>query len=143
MNHRSTTHGEAPGSPLIGGPAQRTPAEGALRAFIAALSAADLSAATACFTRAGCMLTPDGTAVHGRADIAPILAQLIARETEIEVEQLAIHVAGDVALASGRLAMRSTGLAGERLVQDCGSNVALQRVEGTWKIAVLAPWANH
>ena len=122
-------------------PAQGTPAEGALYSFIAALSAGELSAATACFTREGCMVTPDGTAVHGRAAIAPILAQLIARRTEIEVEQLAIHTAKDVALAGGRLAIRSQGPDGSVLVQPCSPTVALQRVEGVWKIAVLAPWA--
>lgn len=114
-------------------------AEGALHSFVAALGSADLGAATACFTREGCMITPDGTAVHGRAGIGPLLAQLIARETEIEIEQLAIHTARDVALATGRLAIRSDG---GRLVQSCGPTVALQRVEGTWKIAVLAPWAS-
>jgi len=123
-------------------PAQGAPAEGALYSFVAALSAGELGGATACFTREGCLVTPDGTAVHGRADIATILAQLIARRTEIEIEQLAIHTAKDVALAGGRLAIRSQGPDGSVLVQPCSPTVALQRVEGIWKIAVLAPWAN-
>jgi ketosteroid isomerase-like protein len=123
-------------------PAMETPAEGAIYSFIAALGAGELSAATACFTREGCMVTPDGTAVHGRAGIAPILAQLIARRTEIQIEQLAIQTAKDVALAGGRLAIRSQGPDGSVLVQPCRPTVALQRVEGVWKIAVLAPWSN-
>jgi ketosteroid isomerase-like protein len=129
-------------STAIAKPVQGTPAESALYSFLAALGAGELNAATACFTREGCMVTPDGTAVHGRAGIAPILAQLIARRTQIEVEQLAIHTANDVALAGGRLAIRSRGPDGNVLIQPCSPTVALQRVEGIWKIAVLAPWAN-
>ena len=40
------------------------------------------------------MITPDGTAVHGRSQIATILSQLVARRTEIEVEQLVLRRAG-------------------------------------------------
>ena len=113
-----------------------------LHAFIAAIGAGDRRAAAACFTREGCLVTPDGTAVHGRPEIAAILAQMIARNTEIEVEQLAIRPAGDVALAGGRLAMSSDGPEGRRVVQACRSSLVLREVEGAWKIAILAPWAN-
>jgi uncharacterized protein (TIGR02246 family) len=112
----------------------------ALYAFNAALSEGDLSAAAACFTREGCLVTPDGTAVHGRSDIAAILAQMIAQRTEIEVEQLAVRTAGDVALAGGNLTMRSDGPEGRRLEQRCSPTIAIRRVEESWKIAILAPW---
>jgi uncharacterized protein (TIGR02246 family) len=118
------------------------PAQNALYAFIAALSAGNLAGTAACFTREGCMITPDGTAVHGRSEITAILAQLIARRTEIEVEQLVVRRAGDVALATGRLTMRSDGPQGARIEQTCHPTLALHRIEDRWKIAILAPWAS-
>jgi len=129
--------------PVSGQATQSAQAENALYAFIAAVSARDAVTAAACFTREGCLITPDGTAVHGRADIAGILAQLIARRTEIEVERLAVRRAGDVALATGHLKMRSDAAEGTRIAQACDPTIALRRVEGTWKIAILAPWAFH
>ena len=137
---RSATLTASPASDSGPAPA---PAENALYAFIAALGAGDLGAAAACFTREGCMITPDGTAVHGRSEIAAILAQLIARRTEIEVAQLVLRRAGDVALATGCLTLRSDGPEGARIEQSCDPTLALRRVEGCWKIAILAPWASH
>jgi uncharacterized protein (TIGR02246 family) len=116
-------------------------AETALYALVAALGKGDLPAAAACFTREGCMVTPDGTSVHGREQISALLAQLIARRTEIEVQQLVVRRAGDVALASGRLTLRSDATEGTRIAQPCDPTLALHRVEGRWKIAVLAPWS--
>jgi len=122
-------------------PLRPAPALNALYSFNAAVSAGDVSAAAACFTRDGCLITPDGTAVHGRSEIGAILAQMVARRTEIEAEQVVARTAGEVALASGRLTMRSDGPEGARLVQSCSPILALRRMEGTWKIAILAPWA--
>jgi uncharacterized protein (TIGR02246 family) len=130
-------------TPSAGSTPAPAPAENALYAFIAALSDGNLDAAAACFTREGCMVTPDGTAVHGRSEITAILAQLIARRTEIEVAQLVLRRAGDVALATGRLTLRSDGPEGARIEQACDPTLALRRVEGRWKIAILAPWASH
>ena len=130
-------------APATGSGPAPAAAENALYAFVSALSGGKLSAAAACFTREGCMVTPDGTAVHGRSEIAAILAQLIARRTEIEVAQLVLRRAGDVALATGRLTLRSDGPEGARIEQSCDPTLALRRVEGAWKIAILAPWAAH
>ena len=113
----------------------------ALHAFAATLASGDLSAAAACFTRTACFLTPDGTAVHGREEISAVLAQLIARRTEIVLEQLVVRRAGEVALGSGRWTIRSDGPERSRFVQDGAPTLVLQRIEGVWKIAVLAPWA--
>lgn len=112
----------------------------ALHDLLTALSAGKLSSAAACFTREGCLITPDGTAVHGRSNISGVLAQLIARRTEIEVEQVVVRGAGDVAFASGRLTMDSDGPDGTRFVQSCDLNLVLHRVEAEWRIAILAPW---
>lgn len=113
----------------------------AVDSFSAAVNGGDLDAAAACFTREACLITPDGTAVNGRSEIAAILAQLIARGTRVEVEQLVLQSAGDVALASGRLTMRSPGPGRESLSQSLTSALAMRRVEGLWKIAIFSPWA--
>ena len=112
----------------------------ALHSFIAAVSAGELSTAAARFTREGCLITPDGTAVYGRPSIAGVLKQLAARRTQIEVEQIAVRGAGDVAFASGRLTMRSDGPEETRFAQSCTLNLVLRRIEAEWKIAILAPW---
>lgn len=117
--------------------------DNALASFTAALSGGDLKGAAACFTREGCLITPDGTAVHGREDIAGVLAQLIASRTEIEIERVVVRVAGDVALASGHVTMRSDGPEGTRFAQECDPMSVIHRVDGTWKIAVIAPWGSH
>jgi uncharacterized protein (TIGR02246 family) len=127
-------------STTLAQPKKQPPAESALYGFIAALQAGQLPTAAACFTREGCMITPDGTAVHGRSEILALLAQLVARRTEIEVEQLVVRRAGDVALATGQLTLRSDGPEGARIAQTCAPTVTLRRIEGVWKIAILAPW---
>jgi uncharacterized protein (TIGR02246 family) len=128
---------------LAEGAVEAADADAAVYGFVAAVGAGDAVSAAACFTRKGCLVTPDGTAVHGRADIARLVAQLISRRTEVEIEQLAIRPAGDVALATGYLKMRSDAAEGARIAQGCEPTVVLRRVEGTWKIAILAPWAFH
>lgn len=128
-------------STALAQPARGARAENALYSFIAALSGGDSATAAACFTREGCLITPDGTAIHGRLDIAGILHQMIASRTEIEIEQLVVRPAGDVAMATGRLTMRSDGPEGARIAQSCDPTVTLRRVEDEWKIAILAPWA--
>ena len=141
MNARSTA---ATAQPLgEAGPTELHGARNAVYGFAAALGAGDLASASAAFTREGCLVTPDGTAVHGRAGIAAILAQLIAGRTEIEIQQLSMRQAGDVALAGGAITLRSDGPEGTRISQRCTPTIAVRRVEGTWKIAILAPWADR
>lgn len=125
----------------ISAQAPPVPAENALYSFASAIRDGDTALAAACFTREGTMITPDGTAVHGRADVGALLFQLTARRTEIEVEQLVVRRAGDVALATGRLRLRSDGAAGARIEQSCSLNLVLRHLEGAWKIAILSPWA--
>jgi uncharacterized protein (TIGR02246 family) len=119
---------------------EREVALDAFHGFNAALNSGNLPAAAAFFTRDGCLVTPDGTAIHGRPEIAAILAQMIDRHTEIRAEQLVVRTAGDVALASGHLTLCSKGPEGARLEQSCTPTIAIRRVEGSWKIAILAPW---
>lgn len=109
--------------------------------FVRALSSGDLDGAAACFTRDGCMVTPDATAVHGRERIRPLLAQLIARRAEIEVELSTVITAGDVMLANERWLFRSGGGDGmPRIEQSLDPTLVLHRIEGKWKLAIVAPW---
>jgi ketosteroid isomerase-like protein len=109
-------------------------------AFVHTLNAGDLNRATACFARDACLITPDATAIYGRDRIRPILAQLIARRTEIAVESSTVLTAGDVALARERWAVRSNGVEGSRLEQTFSSTLILKRIEDRWKLAIVAPW---
>lgn len=109
--------------------------------FVRALSAGDLDGATACFARDGCLITPDATAVHGREHVRPLLAQLVARRTEIRVELSTVVGAGEVVLANERWRVRS-GVGGEtpRIEQTLTPTLVLRRIEAEWKLAIAAPW---
>lgn len=109
------------------------------RAFASALSAGDLAGATACFARDGCLVTPDGTAIHGRDRIRPVLAQMVIRRTEIEVEMSDSISAGDVMLARERWRVRA-GEEGAQIEQILHPTLALKRIEGEWKLSIAAPW---
>jgi ketosteroid isomerase-like protein len=108
--------------------------------FVQALSLGDLDSATACFARDGCLITPDATAVHGRDRIRPLLAQLIARRTEIKVEFSNVVGGGEVVLAHERWRVCSGGPEGPRIEQTLNSTLVLRRVEAEWKLAIAAPW---
>jgi ketosteroid isomerase-like protein len=104
------------------------------------LSAGDLEAATACFARDACLLTQDATAIHTRERIRPVLAQLIARHTQIEVEQCCVLPAGDVALATEHWTIAIDGTEGSRFEQFCTPTLILKQIEERWKLALVAPW---
>lgn len=109
-------------------------------AFPQAVSAGDLDAATTCFARDGCLITPDATAIHGRESIRRVLAQMVVRRTEIEVELSTAVGAGEVVLIHQRWRIRSGEQAGERFEQIADAIMILRRVEGTWKLSIAAPW---
>ncbi len=108
--------------------------------FVQALSLGDLDAATACFARDGCLITPDATAVHGRERIRPLLAQLVARRTEIRVEFSNLVGGGEVVLANERWRVRSGGGEAPQIEQTLDPTLVLRRIEGEWKLAIVAPW---
>ncbi len=87
--------------------------------FTELLSAGNLEAAAACFARDACLLTQDATAIHDREHIRPLLAQLIARRTRIEVELSSVLVAGDVALAREHWTIHIDGPKASRFEQSC------------------------
>lgn len=109
--------------------------------LVQSLSLGDLDAATACFARDGCLITPDATAIHGRQRIRPVLAQLIASRTEIKVEHSNVLSAGDVVLVHERWRMRSGADETQRIEQTLNPTLVLRLIEGDWKLVIAAPWA--
>ena len=103
-----------------------------------ALNGGDLDAATACFARDGCLITPDATAVHSREHIRPLLAQLVARRTEIEVEFSNLVGAGEVVLASERWRVRSGVEGAPQIEQTLDPTLVCRRIEGEWKLGAIA-----
>lgn len=105
-----------------------------------ALSLRDLASATACFARDGCLITPDATAIHGRDRIRPVLAQLVARHTEIEVELSSALHGGGVVLANERWKVRSGGIDRPQVTQTWNPTLVLRQTGEDWRLAVAAPW---
>jgi uncharacterized protein (TIGR02246 family) len=124
-------------SPLAAPPDSAQRLTGALAE---AINEADLYAATHCFAKDACFVTPDATAIRGREEIRPILAQLIARGSQIEVLSSSVLVGGETALASERWVVRSAGPDGSVFEQRLAPTLVARWVEGRWKLAVAAPW---
>lgn len=108
-------------------------------AFVRALSIGDLDAATACFARDGCLITPDLTAVHGRERIRPLLAQLISAAVRVRVDRSNSLHAGETLILRERWTIRIGGN-GRQVEQTCDPTLVLRRVEGSWKLVIAAPW---
>jgi len=108
--------------------------------FARALSAGKLDEAAACFAKDGCLLTPDATAIHGRDLIRGVLAQMVSRRTEIEVELTTVVGAGEVTLVRQRWRIRSGERPEERFEQTSDAILIMRRVEGAWKMSIAAPW---
>jgi ketosteroid isomerase-like protein len=120
----------------------RKPQDGT-RAFAEAISRGDLDAAARCFVKDACLLTPDATAVRGRDEIRPILHQLIALGTRIEVQESAVVLAGEVALGTERWQIESAGSEGETFTRTLTPTIVLRQIEGLWKLAVAMPWGRR
>ncbi len=112
----------------------------AFRRFAAALGGGDLDAATGCFARDGCLITPDSTAVRGRSSIRPVLAQLILVRTEIAIELSSVLTVAEAALIRGRLTIRSDSGDGARFEWTTSPILVVNRIEGEWKLGIAAPW---
>jgi ketosteroid isomerase-like protein len=110
------------------------------RAFAASISRGDLDAAAYCFAKDACLVTPDATAVRGRDEIRPILHQLIALESRIEVQESSVVLAGEVALGTERWLVTSPGSDATPFTRALTPTLVLREVEGLWKIAVAMPW---
>ena len=120
----------------------RTPGE-STRALAASISRGDLEGATSCFAKDACLLTPDATVVRGRAEIRPILHQLIVARSQIEVQESSIVLAGEVALGTERWVISSAGSEGTPFTRALTPTMVLRHLEGVWKLAVAMPWGRR
>lgn len=114
--------------------------EGVTRAFADSVTRGDLEAAARCFAKDACLVTPDATTVRGREDIRPILHQLIALGSRIEVQESSMLLAGEVAFGTERWSITTPGSGGEPFTRSLTPAMVLRRLEGTWKLAVAMPW---
>lgn len=119
--------------------AAETP-EQVTRAFAESVTRGDLEAAAACFAKDACLVTPDATTVRGREDIRPILHQLIASGSQIEVQGSSMLVAGEVAFGTERWLLASPDSEGRAFTRLLVPTMVLRRLEGAWKLAVALPW---
>jgi hypothetical protein len=110
------------------------------RFLATAISEGRLDLANDCFSRGACLLTPDATVVRGRENIRPILAQLLARETRIEILDEAGIDAGSVQLAGQRWRITSRGVEGEPFSQVTHPVLVTGQIEQRWKLLIAAPW---
>lgn len=104
------------------------------------IGSGNLDAATRCFARDACLLTPDATAIHDREHIRPLLAQLISRRVRIEVEQSNVLVAGDVAYVRELWRVSARVAAGSPYEHTCDPSLVLKRIEDSWKISIATLW---
>lgn len=109
--------------------------------FADSINRSDLDAATNCFAKDACLLTPDATAIRGREEIRPILHQLIVIGARIEVQESSVVRAGEVALGTERWAFTSPGTEDIPFTRTLSPTLVMRRLEGVWKLAVAMPWA--
>jgi uncharacterized protein (TIGR02246 family) len=112
------------------------------RTFASVLSAGDLEQAAACFARDGCLVTPDGTAIHGRDRIRSVLAQMVIRRTEINVELSNSISAGDVMIVHEQWRVR-TGEGDAQIEETLCPTLVLRQIEGAWKLSIAMPWKTY
>lgn len=105
-----------------------------------ALNRGDLDPAANCFARDGCLVTPDATAIYGRERIRAVLAQMVSRRTEIQVELSSSVGIGEVVLIHQRWRISSGEQRGERFEQVSDAVLVVRRIEERWKLSIAAPW---
>jgi len=113
------------------------------RAFADSISRGDLDAAASCFAKDACLLTPDSTVIRGREEIRPILRQMIALVSRIEVQESSVVLAGEVALGTDRWVVTSSGSEGEPFSRTLTPTMVMRQVEDVWKLAVAMPWGRR
>lgn len=114
--------------------------EAAARAFAVAVAARDPEAAGACLSTEGCLLTPDGTEVHGKARMREVLAQLMAIHARVRIEMGRVLTVGAVAVASQEWTLRSKGPPREPFERSYAALLVLGQEKEGWRVMVAAPW---
>lgn len=119
---------------------ERSEVEAAMAAFTLAIEDGDLLSASDRLSRDACVVTPDGTVVSGRDSIRPLIAQLIGGGVRLGSRLTSLVLAGDLALGRGAWRTQVADASGGPYAQISISTVVLRKVEGDWKLHILAPW---
>lgn len=107
--------------------------------LIAAIARGDHAAIPHLLCRDVCFLTQDATAIHGREQVTPLIAQLIAAGVDVRsLAQYSLQIDSFVLVsAQWRLSFRARE---EPLVQTTEPTLVLTEREGRWKLLLMAPW---
>lgn len=116
------------------------PNEHPARQLADAIARGELERAGECFAREACFLTPDATAIRGRDSIRPVLRQLIAQGTQIEVLAEARLGAPGLELTSQRWRISTPGRGEKGFTQVTQALFVSGLVEHRWKLTIVAPW---
>lgn len=119
--------------------ASATP-EATSQGFARAISARDPEAAATFFSTAGCLLTPDGTEVCGKAQVREFLAQLTMVYSLIEIKLGRVLTTGAVSLVSQDWTLSSKGPRQEPFQRSHSALLVLGQGEQGWRVMVAAPW---
>ncbi len=109
-------------------------------AFSRALVDGKPDVAATWFSPLGCLLTPDGTEVGGRASIAQLLRQLVTSERRLEIRTGRIVRADSVALCKQFWTRSSQVEGGEAWESRSVAHLVLQRSDEGWRILLALPW---
>jgi uncharacterized protein (TIGR02246 family) len=110
------------------------------RGFARAILARDAQAAASYFSRAACILTPDGTEVRGRGAIVEVLGQVTAAHTELEIRVGHSVVGEGVALCTQFWRRRAPGRKAGPFESQTTARLVLSRRDEGWRIMIAAPW---
>ncbi len=109
--------------------------------FAAAIEARDVPAALALWSEDAALIQADGNAIRGRAAIEPALRALVDNGVRLGIRLSRAFEAGDVAIGSGTLTISGLDERGRPFEHVSQSLVVYRRgVDGTWRIALDAPW---
>ena len=100
----------------------------------------DLETATSASPRTVCRITPTRRRSEGAKRSARFSLSWSPGGTRIEVNASSVLVNGEFALGSERWAIRSAGAEGTVFEQSSRPVIVARLVEGTWKLAIAAPW---
>jgi uncharacterized protein (TIGR02246 family) len=122
-------------------PAARDSPHALAARFAAAINDGDVAAALELWLDDASLVQADGTALQGRATIAPALQALVDHRIAFRVQLTRLFTAGNIALGLGTLTMSGRNGHGEDFEQASSSVVVYARDSaGTWRIAIDAPW---